>query len=411
MRPLLKKPIAAPRANFTPGVWTAATAALTRDQRCTSGAPRTMTTRARFWRLSAAAALLCCLLPAAAGHGAGRALHKAQQGFKCPTGVDLTDTDLDVKQGDFYTTVVTRFGPDSRQALAFVPPAELPAAVERAAQQPQRPQGGEPSSAAPLDAAEIERLTDWAEALAAQSKAGGARRRLSAAPNGTTRISTYWHVITDTSNKGALTDAQISNQMKILSAAFAPWGFEFDLVDVSRTANNAWFPLAYSSEFDMKSATRRGGAGALNVWSVQFDDDKLLGFATFPSEYRSSPKLDGVVVNFESVPGVKDSKYSLGATLIHEVGHWKGLYHTFQGKCKKDVAKGDMVADTPAERKPNYEGCNVLRDTCKGTKGGRAGYDPVKNWLDYSEDACMDSFTPGQATRMVQQWLAYRLGK
>jgi hypothetical protein len=87
-------------------------------------------------------------------------------------------------------------------------------------------------------------------------------------------------------------------------------------------------------------------------------------------------------------------------TLAHEVGHWMGLYHTFQGGC--DV--GDEIADTPAELKP-ASGCPVGRDTCPGV-----GVDPIHNMMDYSSDNCLYEFVPGQALIMQAQWEIYRIG-
>ncbi|MCO1336608.1 zinc metalloprotease [Microbulbifer sp. OS29] len=223
-------------------------------------------------------------------------------------------------------------------------------------------------------------------------------------PVGSVSIDVYFHVITDNSNNGALSNSEINSQMAVLNDAYASTPFTFNLVSTSVTANNTWYNVGYNSsaEQSMKNSLRVGDAGDLNIYVAEISDG-LLGWATFPSSYSSDPLDDGVVILTGSVPGGDASPYNEGDTLTHEVGHWLGLYHTFQGGC---FGRGDYVSDTPAERSAAY-GCPVGRDTC--TRGRNAdGEDPVTNFMDYTDDNCMYEFTEGQATRADEQSSTYR---
>lgn len=220
-------------------------------------------------------------------------------------------------------------------------------------------------------------------------------------------INVYVHVIrkgTGIAN-GDVTTTMINNQISVLNNAYSSWGWSFNLVSTNRTTNTTWYNGCYgSSESAMKNALRQGTADDLNLYTCN-PSGGILGYATFPSSYTSAPKLDGVVVLYSSLPGGSAAPYNLGDTGTHEVGHWMGLYHTFQGGCSTN---GDFVSDTPAEQSAAF-GCPVGRNTCTGTQ--YPGNDPTTNFMDYTDDSCMFQFTGGQDARMDSQFTTYRYNR
>ncbi len=255
------------------------------------------------------------------------------------------------------------------------------------------------------EAAAIEAHTEMLQSLMQRSG------RFDVSANATTvTIPVYYHVITNTSGTGNITDAQLANQTQVLNDAYSGLTggvntkFRFALAGTDRTANNTWFAAGYgtTAETQMKNALRKGNAAALNIYFNQPSTGEL-GWATFPSSYSSAPLKDGVVCDWRTIPGGSFSPYNEGDTATHEVGHWVGLYHTFQGGCN---GSGDYVADTPAE-KSAASGCPAGRDTCKTGKNA-AGVDPIENFMDYTDDYCMYKFTQGQADRAASLSGTYR---
>ena len=226
---------------------------------------------------------------------------------------------------------------------------------------------------------------------------------------GTVTIPVYFHVINQGAGiqNGDVPDSMLQAQLDVLNAAYsgATGGsntpFRFMIAGVTRTTSSAWFNMSHGSmeEIYAKKALHVAGANVLNIYTAN-PSDGYLGWAAFPWEYTRMPYYDGVVILHSSLPGGTAFPYNLGDTATHEVGHWLGLYHTFQGGCKNS----DYVADTPAERSPAYD-CPAGRDSCGGKD---AGLDPIDNFMNYTDDACMFRFTTGQASRMDSMALQYR---
>jgi hypothetical protein len=221
-------------------------------------------------------------------------------------------------------------------------------------------------------------------------------------------INVYFHIIRSSSGAGAVSNVQIDDQIAVLNAAYVGTA-QFVLASTDTTVNDAWFAMepGTPAEDAAKSALRQGSADDLNIYSAN-PGSSLLGWATFPSSYNSQPLDDGVVILYSSVPGGGAVPYDEGDTATHEVGHWLGLYHTFQGGCgglKNSSKTGDLIADTPAEASPAF-GCPVGRNTCASP-----GNDPITNFMDYTDDACMFQFTSDQYNRAEAQFARYRYGK
>ncbi len=213
-------------------------------------------------------------------------------------------------------------------------------------------------------------------------------------------IPVAFHVITNGS-QGNVSNNQINQQINVLNQAYSGSGFSFSLASVDYTDNASWYSMSFGSSAERQAKTALGVStqSTLNIYAAGIGGG-LLGWATFPSDLSGDPIDDGVVLLNESLPGGNASPYNLGDTGVHEVGHWLGLYHTFQGGCR---GNGDFVDDTPPERRPAY-GCPIGRDTCRK----KAGEDPIFNYMDYTDDACMDEFSPCQIVRMHEQAAAFR---
>lgn len=227
------------------------------------------------------------------------------------------------------------------------------------------------------------------------------------------QIDTYVHVITREDGTGGVTQEQVDEQMRVLNRAFKGGGvsaktaFRFVVREVDYTANDAWHDWNlledYSDEDDeakaAKEALHRGTFEDLNIYIAALGGG-LLGYASFPGS-GTPLALDGLVLLNESLPGGAAAPYNLGDTATHEIGHWMGLFHTFENGC---AAPGDYVGDTPYQLDgDNIFGCNVNDDTCRAPRK-----DPVHNYMSYGDDECMNRFTSGQQKRMNRSWFAFR---
>ncbi len=156
----------------------------------------------------------------------------------------------------------------------------------------------------------------------------------------------------------------------------------------------------------MKSLTIWNPNLFFNVWTVKFggSSSNIVGYAQFPdqsglaglAEIGGPASTDGVVVQYTSFgfnfPG-QTPPYNRGRTLSHEAGHWLGLRHIW-GDGNNCGTNTDYVADTPTVLNES-RGCPTGKLACDGSTPAM-----IQNYMDYSDDACMNIFTIGQKARM-----------
>jgi len=136
-------------------------------------------------------------------------------------------------------------------------------------------------------------------------------------------------------------------------------------------------------------------ANYLNIWVCNLGGT-LLGYAQFPG---GSANTDGIVIgyNYFGRTGTVSSPFDLGRTTTHEIGHWLNLYHIW-GDDAGACTGSDFVGDTPDQADASA-GCPAfpLTDACTGNSPGVM----FQNYMDYSNDNCMNIFTAGQKSRIV----------
>lgn len=239
-------------------------------------------------------------------------------------------------------------------------------------------------------------------------------------PGVTYTIPVVVHVIQRTNGQGFISENKVRSQIDILNEDFlaisgsngaqgnnALIQFELATVDpngqatsgVTYSTNNTWF--------------NDGG----NYWnSLAWDTDNYLNIYTNNASGNLGyvpdipqggglvgTNADRVVVLWSSFGdnGPIGPPFNQGRTTTHEVGHYLGLYHTFDGGCQGGNCNtnGDLICDTNAESQPT--------NGCPGNKTSCGSSDPIHNYMDYSNDLCMWEFTPGQINRMrctLENW-------
>lgn len=264
---------------------------------------------------------------------------------------------------------------------------------------------------------------DYVENIAVNRRRGGIQT-----------IPVVVHVI-QTSAVVTVTDAEIQSQIDVLNEDFRKMAgsngdgngvdtqYEFCMASIDPSGcptdgiNRLINPgLAYHDQDDealLKGLIQWDPHNYLNIWvprtiETSNNNGAVIGYATLPSWIVGTPWRDGVVVHSEFFGRNSNATY-LGRTATHEVGHWLGLFHTFQGACTGNTAAscaaaGDRVCDTPQAALPNF-GCPTP-NSCPDSPTDDP--DQIENYMDYSNGNCQDMFTQGQTDRMDFFTATYR---
>lgn len=141
--------------------------------------------------------------------------------------------------------------------------------------------------------------------------------------------------------------------MAVLNATYTASKFKFSLdpsVDIVRRVDNTYYEECYNRRDTMRQMWGINFARYINFYICN-PAANILGSSSFPSSYPEWNSAQGVVIHRGSLPGGAFANFNHSYTLTHEIGHYLGLFHTFQGKCG---ATGDSVDDTPAQNTSTY---------------------------------------------------------
>jgi hypothetical protein len=224
------------------------------------------------------------------------------------------------------------------------------------------------------------------------------------------------HVIyANASDDNNIDDAQIQDQINILNADYAGGSggvdteIRFCLAGVNRIQSAANASITYGANHQtMKALSQEDPNTYLNIWIVDAistpTGGNILGYTTFPKGFQMNQQLDGVVIAddyFGSIGTASNNPpYTEGRTATHEIGHWLNLFHVFQNGCDDSWTcefKGDCCCDTPPQDTAYYK-CKTLKNSCHGDNPDER--DPIRNYMGYSDDDCMEEFTNCQKGRM-----------
>ena len=204
-------------------------------------------------------------------------------------------------------------------------------------------------------------------------------------------------------------NADASNTRDFFKSRAANFNIEFKLARIAPDGSytegitRTYDPVNMIENYEDGSSEAKSTVSAwdrsryLNIWVVKRIESSragtILGYAQLPGGPAST---DGIVMIHDRVGTIGTANSSgKGRTLTHEIGHWLGLYHPFQGGC----SGSDGVDDTPPVAEASY-GCTASQNPNTCNTDFPNEIDMVENYMDYANGSCMNAFTNGKFARV-----------
>ncbi|KAK7189685.1 hypothetical protein DPSP01_005747 [Paraphaeosphaeria sporulosa] len=218
------------------------------------------------------------------------------------------------------------------------------------------------------------------------------------------QVDMYWHILVSKNPEGEDWGPSIQSQVDFLNAHYETWGYHFNLKFTTYVIGAEW---ASDIDVDKENKMRtlhQGDYQTLNIYLVEGAGGGVCSLPDGSGQPISQDLLDfdGCFVPLEA------GRSATSGTLAHEIGHWFGLLHTFQGGCDGD---GDYCDDTAPQNEPSHGALATPGDLGSCPAADQCGKGPanVKNFMDYTD--CSQEFTPCQGGRMNVAWSQYRVGR
>ena len=205
---------------------------------------------------------------------------------------------------------------------------------------------------------------------------------------------------------GLVSTEVIEEQTEVLNNAYNDFGYTFVTSNIDSAVNAGWYYATDSHKFEtgqwdntdqylaMAQAMTIDVTQSINYFWTGARQTSGLG--VHPWSFPEDDSRHGLFCGNYTIPGGEPG-LNLGITGVHEVGHYLGLYHTFENGCS---SPGDEVEDTPYQSEANYS-CPTSNYSC-------GSYDDIGNYMDYMDDECLTHFTQGQKDRIDWAIETYR---